>query len=161
MKYLNRRIGDFLRELHLTEGKGTGIPKIKRAMKNNGSAEPMFETDDARSYFLVVLPKKQPVKDDGLIIHYDFGKIHTGGQVTPQVTPLVKKLLGVIQGQMSRTEMMGTLNLKDKKSFVERYISPAIEQDLIELTIPDKPTSSKQQYRLTSKGKELLSKGGD
>ena len=37
MKYLNRRIGDFLRELHLTEGKGTGIPKIKRAMKNNGS----------------------------------------------------------------------------------------------------------------------------
>ncbi len=55
-KYLNRRIGDFLKELHLTEGKGTGIPKIRRAMKNNGSDEPVFETDDARSYFLVTLP---------------------------------------------------------------------------------------------------------
>ena len=54
-KYLNRRIGDFLKELHLTEGKGTGIPKIRRAMKNNGSDEPMFETDDARSYFLTTL----------------------------------------------------------------------------------------------------------
>ena len=56
MKYLNRRIGDFLKELHLTEGKGTGIPKIKRAMQNNGSKEPVFETDDARSYFVVTLP---------------------------------------------------------------------------------------------------------
>ena len=55
MKYLNRRIGDFLKELHLTEGKGTGIPKIKRAMRNNGSDEPIFETDDARSYFVVTL----------------------------------------------------------------------------------------------------------
>jgi len=55
MKYLNRRIGDFLKELHLTEGKGTGIPKIKRAMRNNGSKEPIFETDDARSYFVVTL----------------------------------------------------------------------------------------------------------
>lgn len=54
-KYLNRRIGDFLRELHLTEGKGTGIPKIRRAMKNNGSKDPIFETDDDRSYFLTTL----------------------------------------------------------------------------------------------------------
>ncbi|MBD3795771.1 MAG: hypothetical protein IE881_07555 [Epsilonproteobacteria bacterium] len=55
MKYLNRRIGDFLKELHLTEGKGIGIPKIRRAMRNNGSDEPIFETDDARSYFVTIL----------------------------------------------------------------------------------------------------------
>ena len=58
MKYLNRRIGDFLKELHLTEGKGTGIPKIKRAMKNNGSDEPIFETDEARTYFVTILKAK-------------------------------------------------------------------------------------------------------
>jgi len=57
-KYLNRRIGDFLKELHLTEGKGTGIPKIKRAMRNNGSDAPIFETDEERSYFLVILPAR-------------------------------------------------------------------------------------------------------
>jgi ATP-dependent DNA helicase RecG len=55
-KYMNRRIGDFLKELSLTEGKSTGIPKIRTAMKNNGSREPIFEMDDARSYFLVTLP---------------------------------------------------------------------------------------------------------
>lgn len=68
MKYLNRRIGDFLKELHLTEGKGTGIPKIKRAMRNNGSDEPIFETDDERSYFLVTLPARVVDVDNKLDI---------------------------------------------------------------------------------------------
>lgn len=63
MKYLNRRIGDFLKELHLTEGKGTGIPKIKRAMHNNESDEPIFETDDERSYFLTILKAKNIESD--------------------------------------------------------------------------------------------------
>jgi len=58
-RYLNRRIGDFLRELHLTEGKGTGIPKIRRAMRNNDSPEPIFETDETRSYFLTILRPKR------------------------------------------------------------------------------------------------------
>lgn len=54
--YRNRRIGDFLKELHLTEGKGTGIPKIRRAMERNGSPNPIFETDADRTYFLSILP---------------------------------------------------------------------------------------------------------
>ncbi len=54
--YRNRRIGDFLKELHLTEGKGTGIPKIHSAMEHNGSPPPIFETDDDRTYFLSILP---------------------------------------------------------------------------------------------------------
>ncbi len=32
-KYRNRRIGEFLKELKLTEGRNTGVPKIKRALK--------------------------------------------------------------------------------------------------------------------------------
>ncbi|MEO8613788.1 MAG: ATP-binding protein, partial [Luteolibacter sp.] len=36
-RYRNRRIGDFLKELDITEGRSTGIPKILRAMKKNGS----------------------------------------------------------------------------------------------------------------------------
>ena len=54
-KYRNRRIGDFLKELKLTEGRNTGIPKIKRALKNNGSPEPIFETDDDRTYFTTTI----------------------------------------------------------------------------------------------------------
>lgn len=54
--YRNRRIGDFLKELHLTEGRCTGIPKVRKAMKNNGSPPAIFETDEDASYFLTILP---------------------------------------------------------------------------------------------------------
>ena len=41
--YRNRRIGDFLKELGLTEGRGTGFPAIYRAMSLNGSQEPSLK----------------------------------------------------------------------------------------------------------------------
>ena len=54
--YRNRRIGDFLKELELSEGKGTGFPKIRKAMKSNGSPPPVFDTNRTRDYFLAKLP---------------------------------------------------------------------------------------------------------
>lgn len=52
----NRRIGEFLKELRLAEGRGTGIPKIYRKMNENGSPRPIFEFDESRTYFRVILP---------------------------------------------------------------------------------------------------------
>ena len=52
----NRRIGEFLKELRLAEMRGTGIPTIRRKMRENGSPEPQFEFDEARAYFRVTLP---------------------------------------------------------------------------------------------------------
>lgn len=54
-RYRNRRVGEFLKELHLTEGRNTGFHKILRALKQNGSPEPRFETDENRVYFLTTL----------------------------------------------------------------------------------------------------------
>ena len=51
-RYRNRRIGDILKELHLTEGRNTGFGKILRAFSANGSPKPEFETDDDHSYFI-------------------------------------------------------------------------------------------------------------
>jgi ATP-dependent DNA helicase RecG len=52
----NRRIGEFLKELRLAEGRGTGVPKLFKAMRENGSPLPTLDFDDARSYFRVTLP---------------------------------------------------------------------------------------------------------
>ena len=52
----NRRIGEFLKELGLAEGRLSGLPKVFRAMEDNGSPEPRFEFDEARSYFRAILP---------------------------------------------------------------------------------------------------------
>lgn len=52
-RYRNRRLGDFLKELDLTEGKATGIPRIKKALRENGSPEPFFDFNDDRTFFEV------------------------------------------------------------------------------------------------------------
>ena len=54
-RYRNRRIGEFLKEMHLTEGRNTGFRKIRNALHNNGSPEPLFETDEERTYFATTL----------------------------------------------------------------------------------------------------------
>lgn len=54
-RYRNRRIGDFLKELHLTEGRNTGFKKILDALEANGSPKPEFETDKNHSYFITRL----------------------------------------------------------------------------------------------------------
>ena len=70
-------------------------------------------------------------------------------QGTPQVTPQVQKLVDSLVGEMTRTELMEALGLKDRMHFSREYLHPALKSGLLEMTIPDKPRSSKQKYRLT------------
>lgn len=64
-RYRNRRIGDFLKELHLTEGRNTGFKKILDALEANGSPKPEFETDEDRSYFITRLFIHEAFAKDG------------------------------------------------------------------------------------------------
>jgi Fic family protein len=77
-------------------------------------------------------------------------------QVAPQVTPQVKRLLQVLQGEMTREALQNALDLQDRKSFRERYLKPSLVEELIEMTIPGKPNCRLQQYRLTDKGQQWL-----
>ena len=54
-RYRNRRIGDILKELHLTEGRNTGFGKFLSALEENGSPKPEFETDEGHNYFITRL----------------------------------------------------------------------------------------------------------
>ncbi len=54
-RYRNRRIGDILKELHLTEGRNTGFGKILSALEENGSPKPEFETDEGHNYSITRL----------------------------------------------------------------------------------------------------------
>lgn len=74
-------------------------------------------------------------------------------EATPEVTPEVMRLLCAIEGEMSRKEIQAMLRLKDEKHFRQRYQQPAVAQGLLEMTMPAKPNSPLQKYRLTEKGK--------
>jgi ATP-dependent DNA helicase RecG len=77
-------------------------------------------------------------------------------EVAPEVTPEVMRLLAALDGEMGRKELQSALGLKDEKHFRQRYQQPAMVQGLIEMTIPDKPRSSRQRYRLTETGRALV-----
>lgn len=140
-RYRNRRIGELLKELKLTEGRSTGVSKILRAMTRNGSPEPRFETDPARRAF----PVRLPVHSRALTEH-----------VAPQDTPQVQTLLEACDGELLREELQHRLGLSDRKHFRAHYLLPALTAGLIEQTAPDKPTSRNQRYRLTDLGRAAL-----
>ena len=55
-RYTNRRLGEFLKELNLTEGRATGIPTIQQKLQENGSPRAIIKTDEERTYFLIDIP---------------------------------------------------------------------------------------------------------
>ena len=62
-RYRNRRLGDFLKELDLTEGRSTGVPTIQAKLAENRSPRAIFETTDDRLTFLVTIPIHEGCSD--------------------------------------------------------------------------------------------------
>ena len=149
-RYRNRRIGEFLKELDMTEGRGTGLPKIYQAIKKNGSPLSIFHTDDDRSFFVFELP-----------IHPKFIDMKQSSesiapQVTGEVTGEVIPLLMVLNTPLSRKALQEKLELKGQANFRELYLEPVLDAELVEMTQPDSPKSPTQKYRLTKKGRRYL-----
>lgn len=68
----------------------------------------------------------------------------------------VEDLLSLSETTRSIKELMERLERKDRTKFRAKYVTPFLELELLQMTIPDKPNSSKQQYYLTAKGKILF-----
>jgi predicted HTH transcriptional regulator len=78
-------------------------------------------------------------------------------QVTPQVATQVAKVLGsAVDGARSREELQSAVGMADREHFRKTYVEPLVTAGWLERTIPDKPTSSRQKYRLTDKGRAWL-----
>jgi len=121
-------------------------------MQANGSPPAEFDFDEDHSYFMVRLPVHPAaleVADEG-VTDADTP------QVTGQVTGQVQRLLAVCNGELSRAELQEKLGLRHRDNFIEAYLQPALNAGLLEMTIPDKPRSSKQKYRLTEKGRAVV-----
>jgi len=76
-------------------------------------------------------------------------------EAAPEVTPEVVRLINILVEEMSSQQLMAVMGLKDEKHFRQHYRQAALEAGVIEMTLPDKPRSSKQRYRLTELGRKL------
>ncbi len=69
-------------------------------------------------------------------------------QVTDQDKTPIERILSALGDEtLSATDLMERLGLSHKPTFRKNYLNPALEQKLIERTIPNKPNSKNQKYR--------------
>ena len=174
-RYRNRRIGEFLKEIDLAEGRSTGIPRILRAMRENGSPAPFFESDDDRTWFLTRLPVHERARlgptdqatdqdtdqatdqatDQDTDQDTDQATDQDTDQATDQDTDPAASVVAVLTAEMGRAELQAALRLTHRPHFLASYLRPALEAGLVEMTLPDKPTSPNQRYRRTAAGEAL------
>ena len=127
----NKELMRVFRDLDLVEHLGSGVPRILRTY---GKECFKFTENFLRMTF--------PVSE----------------QVTEQVTEQVKELVKILDKEMDRQEIQNKLGLSHRENFRSNYLKPALDLGFVEMTIPDKPNSSLQKYRLTILGKQLKGK---
>lgn len=150
-RYRNRRIGDFLKELGLSEGRCTGIPTMREAMTENGSPKPRFETDKGRTYFFVELLSHPDLK--GL----EYPDINAGLKEAISITDRAAQALAFIGEQPRRkVEIAESLGLKARSGSLKRALKMLLDEELVDFTIPDKPRSKNQKYQVTDNGAAFL-----
>ena len=146
-RYRNRRIGDFLKELEIVEGRNTGVPLILSSMKNNGSDVPIFETDEDRSYFLTILPI-HPVFRESPKNASDTQTIKNSSRRNrDELRLLIINLLSE-RGDMSTNEIATALGYKKLTDTLRAVVNEMIESKEVYYLYPDKPKSRNQKIIL-------------
>lgn len=136
-RYRNRRIGEFLKEMHLTEGRNTGLRKIRNALLNNGSPEPLFETDEDRTYFATTL-----------YIHPDFNCLPNDEAINEVINEAINEAIELTENEKRVLEYV-RLNPSAKilevaqvlslnKSSVDRIVKQLKEKCVLERQGPNR-----------------------
>ena len=137
--YRNPNVAEVMKILNHVQRFGVGIQMAQNELKANKSKAATFKHDPTNTMCTI----------------WALGGEDGAGQVTGQVSDEKILLVSICCGEMSRKEIQTKLKLKSRDNFEKLYLKPALENELIEVTIPDKPNSRLQKYRLTQKGKEL------
>ena len=152
-RYRNRRLGDYLKELQLSEGRATGIPTIQDELRKNGSEPARIETDEDRTYFLIEIPCRDGFENANEPLN---GTIN--GTINGTLNGTINERDIVIMTELSRQPGMKKNELAEKLALSVRTISRILQNlssDSLDLI---KYCGSKKTggYVLTEKGHAYL-----
>ena len=143
----NKELMRVFRDLEMVEHLGSGLPRITEFY----GPECFRFTEN---FLRITFAASRPVHGDEAT---DLITRQVTEQVSEQVSEQVRRLcLTLVQGARGTKELMQSLGLKHRPSFLEGYLNPALQRHLVEMTQPDSPRSPTQQYRLTEKGRSVL-----
>lgn len=130
---------------------GTGIPEMYALTAARGLKAPDFEDNKT---FMVTLWRPSARTDHDTVHDTAHDAAHDTAHdfLFLNLEYLPHRLIWILEGEMSRSEMMEKLGLTHRTNFNDNYLDQAFENGWIEMTIPDKPQSKKQRYRLTQAG---------
>lgn len=150
----NPLISDPLFWARYIERAGTGTLDMIALCRNAGIPEPQFEQRGGQ--FVLTIRRKKSGRQAPA-----HPTVQVTAQVSAQVTAQVAaQVIAFCHEPRTAKEIMGELGLRHWKTFQSNYLIPLLNSNIIERTIPDKPKSRLQKYRLAKKGKEY-SKGAE
>jgi len=159
-KIRNPVITRVFRELELIEQWGSGVRLMFNEARSLGLPPPEIMEIGMHVRVVIRLAQSIPIGTTRTgaksISVVEDGTQQNTGEVAGEVAGEVRHLLGMLGKPLSRTELQASLQLKSQANFRDRYLQPALDKGLIEMTIPDKPKSRLQKYRLTIKGRGVL-----
>jgi len=142
----NRTLGPIFKECKLIEQWGTGFKKITDQLSEYPEIE--LKINEPSNSFQIQFLKNEykPASIDPVV-----------DPVADPVTDPVKKILSALgEGEKSSSELRNIVGVKHRDTFRKNYLHPALTDELIEYTVPEKPESRNQKYRLTKKGKQIF-----
>lgn len=140
------------RELELVEQWGSGIPGIFRQAAAAKLPEPLIEELAGRVRFTVFLPEIIPLSREqarGSIVE----EPDPGAQSRAQSDRVLQMLTNTAY---SAGDLAQKIGVESKSGAFKRSLKYLLQEKLIQYTIPDKPNSRLQKYRLTPKGRKWL-----
>jgi predicted HTH transcriptional regulator len=152
---------------------GTGTGDIIRLCNEKGLKAPEFIQEeifktiiwrtlitakDSETDFTRQAPDKHPTSTRQAPDKHPASTRQDDFEVSDNIIEAVRRIVLVLDGEMKRAELQELLGLKDRENFVSNYLTPSLESDYIEMTIPETPRHKDQRYRLSVKGIELKRK---
>ena len=137
------------------ERAGTGTLDMIALSKDAGLKPPEFPQDGGQFVQTLWRPPSEPASGVSEPVTPKVAP-KVAPEVAPEVTPEVARLLRVVGEPLSRQDLQDQLGLRDDEHFRKAYLLPALAVGVIGMTVPDRPTSRLQKYRISAKGRAWL-----
>lgn len=154
----NPIIAKAFRLIGWAETAGTGMIKIFREWKKLNYDVPVIQNNISGYSFKMTFPTIYKAHQLVISPAKAAEQVPTKMRTSTEQDPIVNKILAYTVIPRKLKEIMTKAGLKHRPSFIENYLKPLINSDLISLIVPDKPNSPKQKYVITDKGKIFLNR---